>query len=231
MGLVKGDGSEVAISRIGQTGHCTAVYNMEALPDHDYLVGADGLVAHNPSGCRITYNPGTRRLTESWSKSALADAARDTEAYKKLGADERELYKFFKADVRKKVGGIDRLLRRDPKGWKFVEPADKAKTASATWVRNRYPGVMKKGFGIRKIGAKVMKRPGVKFDVDEIRERSLGGKTISSGDAANQDWLSAFVNQEHGRAIGNYFYRNDPGQTIAAKRSYVIRQVELVFVP
>jgi hypothetical protein len=188
---------EVAAVELHHSAHETTVYNFAVDNTHDYRVGGDGVLVHNPrkeTTCRAKYVSKTQVVTEQWSKSQLKSRYPDHAEYKAI-----------KADIRHKAAMANRVLAMGVIQ-AFTRVGNPVKTASLRWVRRKWTVQ----FGAKADPPPSGVRPALEDirphfanqDVDEYVTRIQGGLTIDQGLPENQGPLNAFVNQTSGAAMG-----------------------------
>jgi hypothetical protein len=197
------------------TAHETTVYNFAVDNTHDYRVGGDGILVHNPrkpSTCSAKYDPNVSKVTEVWSKTEL----------KKRYPDHAE-YKSIKAEIRRKARKANDILAMGLQA--FTRVRNPVRTRSREWVREAWTQVNGPNStaptGIRP-ALEALNPHFAKQDVDEYLTRIQGGLTINEGWAVNQGPLNAFVNQTSGAAMGALSRRVTPSP---------ITQFDIEFTP
>jgi RHS repeat-associated protein len=206
---------EVTAVELHHTAHETTVYNFAVDNTHDYRVGGDGILVHNPrkpSTCSAKYDPNVSKVTEVWSKTEL----------KKRYPDHAE-YKSIKAEIRRKARKANDILAMGLQA--FTRVRNPVRTRSREWVREAWTQVNGPNStaptGIRP-ALEALNPHFAKQDVDEYLTRIQGGLTINEGWAVNQGPLNAFVNQTSGAAMGALSRRVTPSP---------ITQFDIEFTP
>lgn len=199
------DPVEVASVERRRLDNPVTVNNLEVDGVHNYFVGEDRILVHNPSKkgrtCTASIDTKTGLYTESWSESEL-----------NRRFPKKSEYQAVKRDIRAKHRNANRILKGG-----IVKASTrvgkKVRTASDMWVRSmwkqKYGTTLPKGYGVRKGLATIRPHFGLQ-DVDESLTRLHGGLTIREGMPENQMPMNAFANQTSGSAAGALARRVPP---------------------